>query len=265
MIDRPWYEKPYLTKLGFCISAGSVHTARTIMLQELQELLATVPRVDASKEEYSHAVVEQNCLKKRSQRNRILTMRHLSELYVLDPSVLLFRALVFFWQHDVPGRPLLALLCAYARDPLLRDSLEFIMKQPIGAMVHRTALEEYLDALMPGRFSAATLKSVAQNLNASWTYSGHLAGKVKKVRTQAIPTAGSIAYALLLSYLTGARGQMLLKSEFIALLDCTAERALELAEEASKNGWMVFKRIGDVIEVGFPSLLTQAEVELLYE
>jgi hypothetical protein len=58
---------------------------------------------------------------------------------------------------------------------------------------------------------------------------------------------------------------MLLKTEFIALLDCTAERALELAEEASKNGWMVFKRIGDVIEVSFPSLITQAEAELLYE
>jgi hypothetical protein len=61
------------------------------------------------------------------------------------------------------------------------------------------------------------------------------------------------------------RGQALFQSEYIKLLDRTFDRAIELAEEASRKGWIVFKRVSDVIEVLFPNLINQEEMEWLRE
>jgi len=70
---------------------------------------------------------------------------------------------------------------------------------------------------------------------------------------------------LLLGYLTGVRGQALFQTEYARLLDCTLNKAIELAEDASRKGWIVFKRVGDVIEVLFPKLINQEEMEWLRE
>jgi len=69
-------------------------------------------------------------------------------------------------------------------------------------------MEGFLDAQEPGRFSKATLKSTAQNINSSWTHyqSGHLAGRVRKVRARAVATPGAASLALLLGYVSGLRG-----------------------------------------------------------
>jgi hypothetical protein len=42
-------------------------------------------------------------------------------------------------------------------------------------------------------------------------------------------------------------------------------RAVALAEEASRRGWIVFKRVGEVIEVLFPRLITPQEMEWIRE
>ncbi len=246
---------------GFSLDKGGAHNARTMMLEDLRLLLSYVDQPTATKNDYLTAIQDDNCLGKRSGKSRTLTKRHLVALYSLDPEVTLFRALLYFWRRDAEGQPLLALLCAYARDPLLRRSASFMLQFTEGAIVTREALEEYLEDAYPGRFSKATLKSSAQNLNGTWTSSGHLSGKAKKVRARATATAGSVAYALFLGYLTGGRGEALFESEYARLLDCPKERAIELAEAASRRGWIVFKRVGDVIEVLFPNNLTDQERE----
>jgi hypothetical protein len=71
--------------------------------------------------------------------------------------------------------------------------------------------------------------------------------------------------ALFLGYLHGARGQLLFDSEYMRILDCSSDKAIELAESASRRGWIVFKRIGNVIEVQFPNLLSQQEQEWVRE
>lgn len=258
--------KPVLfSRLGFRFGKSSVHTARTMMLQELVSLLTCVADPEAEKEDYQRAVTEANCLSKRSSKTRTLTFGHLADLYSLDRESLIFRTLLFFWNRDIPGRPLLALLCSYARDTILQSTASFILGVPETSTVSRQSLEEVIDRLEPGRFSKATLKSTAQNVNSTWTQSGHLKGRAKKVRTLASPTAGSAAYALLLAYLTGARGQGLFEDEYTRLLDCSPEKIIELAEEASRRGWLVFKRIGDVVEVLFPNLIGPEEMEWLSE
>ncbi len=159
----------------------------------------------------------------------------------------------------------MALLCAYARDAILRMSAPYVLVLEPGERVSREALEQFLDWEQYGRFSKATLRSIAQNINSTWTQSGHLMGKVKKVRARARATPGSTAYALFLGYLEGIRGEALFLSEYAKLLDCSVGRAIELAEEASRRGWIVMKRVGKVIEVVFPQLLTGEEMERIGE
>lgn len=254
-----------LSRFGFSFERGGAHTSRTMMLEELGTLLTYVDRPEADKSDYLQAIDDDNCLGKRSGKTRTLTYRHLVDLYSLDRTNVLFRALLYFWNRDIDGQPLLALLCSFARDSIFRSTASFILKFPEGVGVPRYSLEEFIDSQEPGRFSKATLKSTAQNINSTWTKSGHLYGRAKKVRSRANPTAGSISYALLLGYLTGVRGQALLQTEYTRLLDCTFDKAIELAEEASRKGWIVFKRVGNVIEVLFPNLINQEEMRWLRE
>jgi hypothetical protein len=257
--------KSYLLKLGMAFPKGSPHVSRTMMLAELGLLLEYVTNPNASRDNYIRAIVEDNCLGKRTEKNRQISKRYLLELYSLDRETLLFRALLFFWQRDAQGRPLLALLCAYARDTLLRASAKYILPLAEGALVTRENTEEFLEQLAPGRYSPGKLASNAKNLNSTWTQSGHLAGRVRKIRSRVTPTAGSVAYALLLAHVAGGRGPALLQSEYLKALDCPPDRAVELAEEASRRGWLVWKRVGDVIEVCFPGLINEQEMEWLRE
>ena len=259
------HESKTLERLGFSFERGGVHTARTMMLLELRALLSYVDKPDAAKSDYLEAIQDANCLGKRSGKTRTLTFRHLTDLYALDPSLLTFRSLRFFWQRDVDGQPLLAALCAYSRDPIFRATAPFVLEFQEGATVARVAMEEFIDDQEPGRFSQATLKSTAQNTNSSWTQSGHLSGRVRKVRARAVATPGAVSLALLLGYVSGLRGESLFKSEFTLLLDCSFEKTIELAEDASRRGWISFKRVGQVVEVLFPNLITAQEMEWLRE
>jgi len=254
-----------LKRFGFTVEIGGVHLARTMMLDEISSLLQYLNDPQAEKEDYARAIEEENCLGKRSVQNRKLTKQHLASLYSLDPSVNLFRSLLYFWWRDIPGRPLIALLCAFSRDAVLRASASFVLDLSEGETITREETENFFEKKDPDRFSKATLKSVAQNVNGSWTRAGHLVGRTRKKRAHPLSTPGAVAYALLLGYLSGVRGEELFRTDFMKVLDCSRDRAIELAEEASRKGWIIFKRVGDVVEVQFPNLLTAQEMEWIRE
>ena len=258
-------KKNNLARFGFAFPAGSPHVSRTMMLAELTLLLDYVQDSAATKTDYIKAIVEDNCLNKRTEKNRLISKRYLVELYALDPELLLFRALLFYWRRDPACRPLLALLCAYARDSMLRASSRYILPMPEGIAVTRESTEEFLDSLAPGRYSTGKLASNAKNINSTWTQSGHLHGRTNKKRAHPVATEGSTSYALLLAYLTGMRGSNLFRGEYVKLLDCSFDLALELTQGASRKGWLVCKRVGDVIEVLFPNLISEQEMEWLRE
>lgn len=242
-----------LKRLGFMTHEGSTHTARTIMLTELTTLFDRV-EADSAPSHYQTAVTEHNCLAKNSGRSRILTARHLKELYGLDPANPIHAGLRFFWARDAGARPQLALLAAAARDSLLRDTALDILKKPAGSSIPRDWVEEIIEHRWPERFSPATRKSVAQNINSSLTKSGHLKGRTKKQRIQLQPTTGAATYSLYLAWLQGGRGELLLQSAWCKLLDVSPDRVLELASQASAKGWMVMRRVDNVIDIDFPSL-----------
>jgi hypothetical protein len=234
------------------------------MLDELDLLIDSVPQPESTMQ-YSEAIMNENCLSKRSEKTRKLTMWHLLELYSLDPKVPIFRNMLYFWQRDKEARPLLALMCAVCRDGILMSSFKIIQSIEENKVLSRENMEKYIDSLEPDRFSKATLKSLAQNINSSWTKSGHLIGRAKKIRSKAFATPASVAYALYLGYLNGARGPALFETDYMKINDCNKERAIELAEDASARGWIIFKRIGNIMEISLPNLISKEEVDLLNE
>lgn len=251
-------------EFGFCFDEGGTHLARTMMFDDLVEVFE-VCGASATKESVIQAVDEENCLGKPSGKARRLAARHLVKLYGYDDSLVIYRAMAYLWSRDEASRPMLALLCAYARDAVLRSSAPFILSLKDGEPYERRSLEEFMDQLEPDRFSPAMLKSLAQNLGGTWTQSGHLTGRNKKTRTLIEPSPGAVVMATLMSFLTGSRGLLTFESKYVKLLDCSVATAIELAKSAAQRGWMDVKHIGDVVEVSFPRILTSEEMEKIRE
>ena len=254
-----------LEQFGFKFGVSGGHSSRTMMLAELEALLAAVP-CESTQTNYAEQIVELNLLSKPTVKARQLTLRHLTDLYSLDPDVPLFRIFRNFWDADTDAHPVLALTLSLARDPILRLSRDFVLELPAGQSITRADTEELLRQDTGDRFSAASLKSYAQNINGSWTQAGFLIGRVNKQRQKPMITPANIAYSLFLAYLEGATGERLFSSVWVRLLGESEERLYELAQIAALRGLLVFRRTGGVTEVRFPDYLTQNELEkLAYE
>jgi hypothetical protein len=111
----PEAKREVLEKFGFLFGKGGPHAARTIMFEELSALLDSSHLSSVSGEALKRAIVEENYLSKKSGKTRLLTHRHLTELYGLDVSVPIFRVMLSFWNKEKEGRELLATLCAISR------------------------------------------------------------------------------------------------------------------------------------------------------
>jgi hypothetical protein len=72
------------------------------------------------------------------------------------------------------------------------------------------------------------------------------------------------AYALLLSYLCGKRGQSLFESSYCKLLDRMSSQLESNAHNASLRGWLSYRSAGGVMDLAFPDLLTDEEIALSY-
>lgn len=253
-----------LAKLGFRFGNNGAHAARTMMFDELSLLLDRLP-AEATRADYVREIVGLNCLAKQTQKSRELTLRHLTALYALDPSVPIFRIFRKFWDVDKDAQPVLALTMVLVRDPLLRQSQQFILGKPLGELVERKELEELLGNDNPDRFSPASLKSIAQNLNGTWTRGGYLHGKVRKSRSAPVVKPTNVAFALFLGYLEGLSGQRLFKSTWAVALVSSFDELVSMASSGSNRGLLVFMNAGGVIEVRFPGYLTSEEEKWLHE
>ncbi|MDQ2655647.1 MAG: hypothetical protein M3Z20_21685 [Chloroflexota bacterium] len=238
---------------GFSNGPGGPHDSRTIMLGDLRALLAAVPP-NAPYSEYACAVVEENVLGKRTVANRKGTFGRLRELYALSPELPVVQGLRTLWDANPETQPMLALLCASARDPLLRATAPLVLQTPLGEPVTRESLSAVLEYAFPGRYSQKSLVSNAQNTASSWRQSGHLQGRVKKTRVRALAQPESTAYALYLGYLCGAGGEALFSTFWAQLLDAPAHALHEQAKIAAQRGWIAYRSLGGVTEVEFPHL-----------
>jgi hypothetical protein len=249
-----------ISKFGFRAGDKGTHTSRTIMVAEVSTLLATVD-YSAPRVRFEDAVVEDNALGKQTAATRKLSLQRLTELYSLDPSVALFRVLRRFWRDDAPGRPLLAILCALARDPLLRATAEPVFAMRSGEELSRQRMTDAVRSAVGTRLNDSTLDKVVRNASSSWTQSGHLDGRVRKFRRFVQATPLTTAYALMLGYLQGVRGGRLFETGWARVLDSTPTHLRSLAAEAKRLSGLDLKVAGDVVEVGFTTVLTQQEIK----
>ncbi len=243
-----------VNEFGFIKEPVGVHSSRTMMLAELRLLFAACPK-SVSLEEYQAAIVDENVLLKRTVATRKVSFLRLRDLYALNKSILLFRALRDLWDDDIQAQPLLALLSAVARDPILMATAGSVLSIPLGHSVLPTMLVEAVQASFPNRYNLTTLASIGRNAISSWQQAGLLSGKLYKVRVNAQSCPTSIAYALFLGYLSGVRGEALFQTLWCRLLDTPSYVLYEQAAVASQRGWIEYRHMGNVTEIGFRYLL----------
>jgi hypothetical protein len=247
-----------LRDAGFRWGDRGTHTSRTIMLDELQAVLSHCPP-NATRDDYLAAIQHDNCLGKRTAATRKLSSQRLSELYALDPETLLFRVMRRCWYADRAGQAALALLLALARDPLLRATAPPVLRMRPGNELARQQMTDALSRAVGSRLSESTLDKVVRNTASSWTQSGHLEGRGRKVRRSVTPTAVTTAFALLLGHVAGTRGAALFETLWAQVLDAPVSELMRLAMDARRLGFLDVSQSGGVIELAFLPLLAPDE------
>jgi hypothetical protein len=224
------------------------HTSRTIMVAEISDLFVELP-AETDRDGYASAIIDDNLLAKRTESTRRLTNQRLGELYGLDPAIPIHRVHRRLWGADPAGRPLLALLCGLARDPLLRATSQPVLTLPVGTELARTSVLSSLRQSTGDRLNEAILDKVARNASSSWTQSGHLTGRVRKIRERVSPSFGPAAFAAWLGAAEGLAGQRLLDSPWTRPLDRSPDALLDLLLQAKQRGLLRATIGGGVFDI----------------
>lgn len=242
-----------LEEFGFKFTSGGAHISRTMMLSELEAVLTNV-RQGSGTADYREAILDRNILGKTTDSTRQKSLRHLRELYALDETVPIFGLLRRLYATDAASLNLLAVLVAWARDPLLRATTHAVMGASENEQVEVVSLARALEVTFPSQYSELNRKKIARNAASSWTQSGHLAGRVKKIRRQVKPTTVAVTMALFLGHLAGYHGAVVFSNPWCQLLDLNPDRARALGLEAHRAGLLNLRALGDVVELSFPRL-----------
>lgn len=224
------------------------------MLSELRTLLAACPEA-TSIGDFRAAIVDENVLGKRTITTRKESLRRLRELYGLTFDVTLFRVLRNIWVLDVEAQPLIALLCAAARDPILRATADVILDAPLGDRVTPQQIEAGVERAFRGRYNPTMLANIGRHAASSWQQSGHLEGRQMKTRTRTTSRPVATAYALLLGEFCGGAGEGLFTTFWMKLLDAPNEILHEQAFAASRLGLIDYRKSGGITQVGFGYLM----------
>lgn len=240
----PTANRVLLTQLGIKLAGGGPHQSKTMMFADLASLFAS-GQIDNP----AGAIVGDNLLGKPSIRAREAALYRLQQLYGVGGKDPIWRVLQGLWGRESSEQPLLALLTALARDPLLRDGAAAVLDASLGERVRWPDIAATFEAANPGRLSEKMAKSLAQNAASSWTQAGFLRGAVRKERVRSNPTPIVAAFAALLSSLCGFGGHRLLESRWMSVLDRPIEDRLVLLRQAEGLGLVRVRNAGDVLEI----------------
>lgn len=234
----------------------TVHSSRTLMFAELQRVM-NHGIVD---DQYLNAL-NQNVINKATQSGVTKTSRYLKSLYDFDLSQPAFKAFKYFWNlASENDKSVLALLYAINNDHLLRESIPVITNTDLGKKVTVESIEENIETVHPQKYSPNTRKSMAQNIASSWKQAGFITGKVRNIRTQPGINHLVLAFALLLAYLKGLRGDFIIKSEQVKALSIDEKSVRTLAIEAGKRDLLQYQYAGNVTSITFKNLLNNLKI-----
>ncbi|MFC2065201.1 hypothetical protein ACFLXB_08925 [Chloroflexota bacterium] len=243
--------------IGFITDGFGSHGGRTIMLSELK-LLFSVTNRTSTIDEYKRRIIEDNVLLKQTHSTRMESVRRLRELYGINSQLITFRALRDLWDHSLEAQPVLAMLAALGRDPVLRSTGPFIISLQTGNPVDAHMLSDVVKEVY-GNLNPTTLAGIGRHISSSWTQSGHLEGRNNKVRVQVNAYPSSCAYALFLGYLCGERGEGLFHTPWAQILDTSVYALHNLAKAASQYGWLEYRQSGSITDISFHYLLRDQE------
>jgi len=242
-----------LETFGFKFTSGGAHISRTMMLAELEAVLAAVP-IGSGAPDYHDAILQRNVLHKATDSTRKESLRRLRELYALDEARPIFGLLRKLYALDRASLPLLAVQVAWARDPLFRSTTPPVVDASVGERVETESLAQAFEAAFPDQYSELSRNQTARHAASSWTQSGHLVGRTKKTRQQIKPSVVAVTMALFLGEVAGFHGAAIFSSPWSALLDLNPDRARSLGQEAHRAGLLNLRAVSEVIELSFPML-----------
>jgi len=107
---------------------------------------------------------------------------------------------------------------------------------------------------VPNQYSELNRRKIARNASSSWTQSGHLVGRVKKIRQRIKPTVVAVAMAFFLGDIAGYHGAAAFSNPWCGLLDLNADRAKAVGFDAHRAGLLNLRAVGEVVELSFPLL-----------
>ena len=227
------------------------------MLDEIKQLFAACAP-SSTLEEYRAAIVDDNVLLKQTLSTRHESFRRLRELYGINPALITFRALRNLWDHSIEAQPLLAMLAALSRDPVLRSTASPLITIENGDKVDAHMISEMVKLEYPS-LNPTTIANFGRHIASSWTQSGHLSGRYNKIRVKAQAQPSSCAYALFLGYLCAERGEGLFHTPWAQVLDAPIYSLHNLAKAASQYGWLEYRQSGNVTDISFRYLLRDIE------
>jgi hypothetical protein len=240
--------------VGFRTGDRGTHTSRTMMFRELAETFAAVP-ADAARADYAQAIIERNALGKATYATRKLTNQRLGEIYALDVTVPVFRLLRNVWEVDASSRPQMALLVALARDPLLRATAAPVVALTPGDAPAQADVAAALREATAGRLNDGIVDKVVRNALSSWTQSGHVQGRARKVRVALKPTPLATAFAIHLALSAGFAPALVLDSAWLTVLDLDRSSARQMARTAHQQGLLDYREAAGVVEIDTGRLL----------
>lgn len=240
-----------LEQAGCKFAPGGSHISRTIMLADLKRVLDSVP-AGSPPGVYRSAIGAQNVLGKGTDSTRQKSLRHLRELYALSEAVPIFAVLRRLHPTDPAGLPLLAFLCAWSRDPLLRATTTAVSPVAEGTQVSSGDLARSIAEAFPGQYSEINQNKIARNAASSWTQSGHLVGRARKIRRRVQVTVGPVTMALWLGDIGGFHGAACFSNPWCRVLDLSADQARNRALEAHRHGLLTMRSVGEIVELTFP-------------
>ncbi|HPX79172.1 MAG: hypothetical protein GX281_07385 [Bacteroidales bacterium] len=229
----------------------TIHTSRTIMFAELSQVMNhSIENSDFDD------ILTSNVFNKLSNRNLIKTNSYLKQLYGLDKKDLLFSCFKHYWTLvGNEKKSILALLFALSNDFLLQESIDLVVNTNVGERVAIEKFDDNIEKYHQGRYSDNTRRSAAQNVASSWKQAGYLQGKVKNIRVQPAHDYYTVAFALLLSYLHGDRGEYILLSKWVKALAINTEELRNLIKEAAKRDLLQYQYGGNVTVISFENQL----------
>lgn len=237
-----------LKAYGFNESERSVHSSRTMMLAELELVMQGV-NGEITPDSVREAILEQNILGKATQSGRRNTATKLISLYSFDFEEPLFHTFAILWSQSEHSRPVLGLLLAMCRDKILRTTGTPICQAEIGSPIAKESLYKCLASSFSSKYAETTLQSTTRNVASSWRQSGHILGESPIVRVKCHSDYLAFSFAAYIAYLRGLRGQNLLNSFWIKVLDFEAAELSNVITESHRRGLITTRKVGSIVEI----------------